>query len=156
MADIVAPEVRSRMMAGIRSKDTKPETILRSGLHRLGLRFRKNQKGLPGTPDMVFARFRAVVFAHGCFWHGHPCPLFKMPGTRTDFWRAKIERNKANDEAALAALRAAGWRVAIVWECATKGKAKTPPEELCAALAEWIRGEAPFLEISGNEGSAKA
>ncbi len=150
MADIVPPAVRSRMMAGIRGADTKPELILRSGLHRAGFRFRLHDRTLPGCPDMVFARRRAVLFAHGCFWHGHDCHLFRWPKTREDFWRAKIDRNRAVDARADAALAAAGWRRGVVWECALKGRARLPEEEVIGRCAAWLAGKAGELTIRGT------
>lgn len=98
------------MMAGIRGKDTRPEMILRRGLHARGFRFRLHDRRLPGSPDLVFPGRRAAVFVHGCFWHGHACPLFRLPATRQEFWRAKIEGNAARDKGAEAALLADGWR----------------------------------------------
>ena len=150
MADIVTPEVRSRMMAGIRGKNTKPELMLRRGLHAAGFRFRLHDRTLPGKPDIVFPRYRAVLFAHGCFWHGHDCHLFKWPSSRPDFWRAKIQRNREVDTLALAALQAAGWRQGIVWECALKGKARLPIEIVLSECAAWLKSDIPFFEIRGN------
>lgn len=117
MADVVAPAVRSRMMAGIRGRDTRPELLLRRALHARGLRYRLHDQRLPGRPDMVFPKWKAVVFVHGCFWHGHGCRLFKWPATRAEWWREKIEANIARDARDVAALEAAGWRVLTVWEC---------------------------------------
>jgi len=116
------------MMSGIRGKNTKPEMILRQGLHARGLRYRLHAKDLPGTPDLVFPARRAVLFAHGCFWHGHNCHLFRMPSTRPEFWQAKIARNQVVDARSTAALQAAGWRVGVVWECALKGRTELPLE----------------------------
>jgi DNA mismatch endonuclease (patch repair protein) len=93
MTDVLTPEQRRLNMSRIRGRDTKPELLLRRGLHARGFRFRLNRKDLPGCPDLVFPRFRAVMFVHGCFWHWHDCPMFKWPATRTDFWRKKIEGN---------------------------------------------------------------
>ena len=118
MADVVTAAVRSRMMARIGGKNTKPELLLRKGLHEQGFRFRVHRRDLPGTPDIVLPKYRAVLFAHGCFWHGHDCHLFKVPATRTDFWLTKIARNKEVDRKAQAALALAEWRRGIVWECA--------------------------------------
>ena len=100
MPDVHDEATRSRNMAAIRGADTKPELIIRKGLHRLGLRYRLNVKGLPGKPDLVLARYKAILFVHGCFWHGHDCALFKLPGTRTAFWRNKIHGNAERDAAA--------------------------------------------------------
>lgn len=150
MADIVTPEVRSRMMAGIRGKDTKPELTLRRGLHAAGFRFRLHDRTLPGKPDIVFPKYRAVLFAHGCFWHGHDCHLFKWPSSRPDFWQAKIHRNREVDALASAALHEAGWRQGIVWECALKGKARLPIETVLAECASWLQTDIPFFEIRGS------
>ncbi|WP_097142050.1 MULTISPECIES: very short patch repair endonuclease [Rhizobium/Agrobacterium group] len=150
MADIVTAEVRSRMMSRIRGANTKPELLLRKGLHALGFRFRLHDRSLPGKPDIVLPRFKAVIFAHGCFWHGHDCHLFKWPSTRPEFWQAKIARNRTVDERAEAALAEAGWRQAVVWECALKGKTRLPLEEVITACAEWLRSDRPRLEIRGG------
>ncbi len=149
MADIVAPEVRSRMMAGIRGKDTKPEIILRKGLHAAGFRYRLHDRSLPGKPDMVFPRHRAVLFAHGCFWHGHDCHLFKWPASRPEFWTAKITRNREVDARSEQALAAAGWRLGIVWECALKGRTRLPLGEVLEACVRWLRSQETRLEIRG-------
>lgn len=148
MVDVVDSATRSRMMAGIRSHNTKPEILIRSLLHRQGFRFRLHVRNLPGKPDIVFPRYRAVVFIHGCFWHGHDCPLFKWPGTRPEFWRRKIGQNQNNDLRARTALIAAGWRVGIVWECAIRGADKDL-ESIIKRIADWLRGDAPFMEERG-------
>lgn len=145
MADIVAPAVRSRMMAGIRSKDTKPEIMLRKGLHAAGFRFRLHDRRVPGTPDMVFPKWHAVIFVHGCFWHGHGCRLFKWPGTREEFWREKIGRNMANDARNQAMLADAGWRVGIIWECATRSKAG--PQQMVKTVSDWLKSDQQRLEL---------
>ncbi|RVN54219.1 very short patch repair endonuclease [Sinorhizobium meliloti] len=150
MVDIVTAEIRSRMMSGIRGSNTKPELLLRKGLHALGFRFRLHDRSLPGKPDIVLPRYKAVIFAHGCFWHGHDCHLFKWPSTRPEFWQTKIARNRAVDERTDAALAEAGWRQAIVWECALKGKTRLPLEEVILACAEWLKSERPRLEIRGS------
>lgn len=150
MADVVSAAVRSRMMAGIKGKNTNPELLLRKGLHARGFRFRLHDKALPGKPDIVLPRYRAVVLAHGCFWHGHDCHLFKWPKTREEFWRAKIARNQELDAKAEATLAKTGWRYAVIWECALKGRVRLPIEEVLASCAEWIRSEIPRLEIRGR------
>ncbi len=150
MADIVTAEVRSRMMSGIRGTNTKPELLLRKGLHALGFRYRLHDVNLPGKPDMVLPRYKAVIFAHGCFWHGHDCHLFRWPKTRPEFWQAKIARNRAVDERTDAALSEAGWRQAVVWECALKGRTRLPFEEVISACAEWLKSDTPKLEIRGG------
>lgn len=150
MADVVPADVRSRMMAGIRGTNTKPEVLLRKGLHAEGFRFRLHTPALPGKPDIVLPRYRAVVFAHGCFWHGHDCHLFKWPSTRPEFWQAKIERNRAVDARSEAALADAGWRQAIVWECALKGRTRLALEDVISACAEWLKSDRPRIEIRGE------
>src|ERR1700710_200975 len=135
MADVVSSEVRSRMMAGIRGTNTAPEMILRCALHAEGFRYRLHDRRLPGKPDMVFSRHHAVIFAHGCFWHGHDCHLFKWPSTRSDFWKAKIERNRVVDARVASELAALGWRCGHVWECALKGRTKLPINEVLDACA---------------------
>lgn len=126
------------MMAGIRGKNTRPEMILRRGLHARGFRFRLHDKRLPGSPDLVFPGRRAVIFVHGCFWHGHDCHLFKLPGTRQEFWRAKIEGNVIRDAAAEDALVTAGWRVLTIWECALKGRERMPVETMLDRVTAWL------------------
>ena len=150
MADIVSPQVRSRMMAGIRSSGTKPETLLGHALHARGLRYRKNVSVLPGKPDLVFARYRAVVFVNGCFWHGHECHLFKWPSTRPEFWREKIEGNRARDERRTTELRNLGWRVGKVWECSLKGKTRASLDDIAEECVGWIKGQEEFLEVRGS------
>jgi DNA mismatch endonuclease (patch repair protein) len=148
MTDVVDAATRSRMMSGIRARNTKPEIQIRSLLHRQGFRFRLHARELPGKPDIVLPRFRAVIFVHGCFWHGHECPLFKWPGTRPEFWREKIGRNQTNDRKAIDALQANGWRIGVVWECALRGKNKNV-EGVAQKMADWLRSDAPFFEERG-------
>ena len=146
MTDIVDAATRSRMMSGIRGKNTKPELLVRRSLHRRGFRFRLHVHDLPGKPDIVLRRFRAVIFVHGCFWHGHDCRIFKWPKTRPDFWREKIVRNRANDAKVMLALQATGWRIAIVWECALRGAGRNT-ETVTDPIEKWLRGDEPFMEI---------
>ena len=118
MADTLTPAQRRRCMAAIRGKDTTPERIVRSILHRLGCRFAVHRADLPGKPDIVMPARNAVVFVHGCFWHMHACKRGRStPATNAAFWRAKRERTRTRDRRTLAALRRAGWRVLVVWEC---------------------------------------
>jgi DNA mismatch endonuclease (patch repair protein) len=127
MADVFTPEQRSALMARIRGRDTRPELVVRSMLHRLGYRFTvrgPRNRQLPGRPDLVLPKHRTVVFVHGCFWHGHEhCPDFRLPQSRRDWWRAKIEGNRARDARHEAALTALGWHVVTIWACAVKTKA---------------------------------
>ncbi len=118
MVDIVSPEKRSLMMGRIRGRDTQPELLVRSYLHRAGLRFKTNDRSLPGRPDLVFPKYRCVVFVHGCFWHRHAgCKLAAVPATRVDFWHSKFAANVARDEKANASLHTLGWRTFTIWEC---------------------------------------
>ena len=149
-ADNVAPEVRSRMMAGIRGKDTRPELAVRAALHRLGFRYRLHRKDLPGRPDIVLPKYQAVIFVHGCFWHGHGCHLFRWPKTREEFWREKINSNNARDRRHLRALADAGWRVATIWECSLKGRARLPIETVAGHCAAWIESDEAEMQISGD------
>ena len=146
MVDVVDSATRSRMMSGIRGRNTKPEVLIRSLLHRQGFRFRLHARDLPGKPDIVLPRYHAVVFVHGCFWHGHDCPLFKWPRTRPDFWREKIKKNQANDNRTREALLANGWRVGIVWECALRGAGKNTGG-VAQSLADWLRSDSPLIEV---------
>src|SRR5262245_45424552 len=128
--DVLTPEQRRFNMSRIRGRDTKPEMLLRQGLHARGFRYRLHPRELPGRPDMVFPRRQAAILVHGCFWHGHDCPLFKMPATRPQFWRSKIAANRARDARDLTALMHEGWRVLIVWECSLKGPSRRPLDEV--------------------------
>lgn len=136
-------------MSGIRGFNTKPELFLRRGLHAKGLRFRLHDRSLPGRPDLVFKGRSAVLFAHGCFWHGHDCPLFKWPKTRPEWWEAKIQRNRETDARAEARLRDAGWRAGIVWECALKGPGRLLPTVVLDTCETWLKSTKPRLEIRG-------
>ena len=147
--DVLTPEHRRLVMSRIRGKDTKPEMIMRRGLHGRGLRYRMHVKDLPGKPDMVFPRYRAVVFVHGCFWHGHGCSLFKWPKTRAGFWKTKIERNMERDREALEGLKYGGWNVLVVWECALRGKQKRKLPNVLNSAESFIRGNGKtFAEIT--------
>ncbi|MFD2670181.1 very short patch repair endonuclease [Marinicrinis sediminis] len=151
MVDIVSPETRSRMMSGIKSKDTQPEMILRRGLHKLGFRYRLHERGLPSKPDMIFRKYNAVIFAHGCFWHGHSCHLFKWPSSNEDFWRAKINRNIDMDRRNISQLQEMGWRTGIVWECTLKGKYRIDSEEVIELCAQWLQTrDMTSIEIGGQ------
>ncbi len=152
MTDIVDQATRSRMMSGIRSTNTKPEIRIRSLLHRRGFRFKLHDKKLPGKPDIVLPKHHAVIFVNGCFWHGHNCHLFKLPSTRREFWQNKIEKNRSNDNRAIDALQSEGWRVALIWECATKGPLKQNEAFIIDKLSQWLYGDKHSLEISAKKG----
>ncbi|EPM68274.1 DNA mismatch endonuclease [Pseudomonas syringae pv. theae ICMP 3923] len=121
MIDVVSAEIRSRMMAGIRGKNTKPEITVRRYLHSLGYRYRLHQNDLPGRPDLVLAKYKVVIFVHGCFWHCHQgCFYSRIPKTRQTFWSDKLGKNVVRDEYQIKQLCALGWRVIVVWECGIK------------------------------------
>lgn len=138
MADIVSKETRSRMMSGIRGKNTKPELLLRKGLFSRGFRFRLHVSDLPGRPDVVLPKWQACVFVHGCFWHGHHCRYFRLPSTNSAFWETKIRGNRARDRNQRRVLAARGWRVFVVYECAFRGKNEAERDRTLDALAEKI------------------
>ncbi|ODN68408.1 very short patch repair endonuclease [Methylobrevis pamukkalensis] len=151
MADIVDQQTRSRMMSGIRGKNTRPELALRRALHARGFRFRLHPAGLRGRPDLVLPKHRAVVFVHGCFWHRHEgCRYTTTPSTRTDFWQSKFEANVVRDGAVREALLDSGWRVATVWECALR-----KPDQIAASaelLSVWLRSDDFRIEIGEAAG----
>ena len=149
MADVVDPATRSRMMSGIRGKNTRPELLIRKALHARGFRYRLHCD-LPGKPDICLPKHRAVIFVHGCFWHGHGCHLFKWPNTRPEFWRAKIGRNREVDGSVEEQLAAAGWRVATIWECAVKGKLRLNLDDVIERCADWLISDRERLIIRGS------
>lgn len=150
MTDIVDRKTRSRMMAGIRGKDTGPEVAIRRCLFARGFRYRLHVRSLPGRPDMVLAKFRVAIFVHGCFWHGHGCRLFRMPASNRQFWAGKIRTNRTRDRKALRTLARDGWRTLVIWECAVRGNGADAMERVCARAARWIRGRSPAVEIRGR------
>lgn len=136
MVDVMSAVDRSALMSRIRGKNTAPELRIRKLLWQQGLRYRLHGVRLPGRPDLVFPRWRAAVFVHGCFWHRHTgCPLFRLPKTRTEFWDEKLCLNQQRDSRAVHALVEGGWKVAVAWECAIR----SAPEAVGRELAEWIR-----------------
>lgn len=148
MADVVSPSVRSRMMSGIKGKNSIPEMLVRRLLFAAGYRFRLHRTDLPGKPDIVMLGRQIAIFVHGCFWHAHQrCKYAKTPATRPEFWRAKLQANADRDHRAAEQLVAMGWRVMCVWECATRDR------ETVACLGEnlvdWINGAEQVGEIRG-------
>ena len=137
-------------MSGVRGKDTRPELIVRRGLHAMGFRYRLHDRKLPGRPDLVFPGLKAVILVHGCFWHGHGCHLFKWPTSRIEFWREKISGNRERDAGNLVRLRDAGWRVLVIWECALKGRLKRSGDEVSGEAARWLRSGDDYLELKGD------
>ena len=140
MVDVLTPEQRRLNMSRIHCRNTKPEMAIRRSLHSRGFRFRLHCKNLPGCPDLVFSRYRAVILVHGCFWHGHDCPLFKLPTTRPEFWSAKIATNRERNTRTLKYLYSAGWRALIVWECALKGTGRRCFDDVLSICERFLRG----------------
>ncbi len=153
MVDLVSLEVRSRMMSGIRGKDTKPELLIRSSLHKAGFRYRLHAKELPGKPDMLFPRYGAALFVHGCFWHGHEpdCNLFRWPQSREAFWREKIRKNVERDDVQIRSLLELGYRVGTIWECALKGRQRLPLDVVIRLCSDWLPSSDSRLDIHGHQ-----
>ena len=149
MPDIVSPAVRSRMMSAIKSRNTKPELAIRKRLFARGLRYSLHSSSLPGKPDLVFRRYKAIVFVNGCFWHGHDCYLFKWPKSNREFWRRKINRNRFVDNRTLKELRGLGWRTMTVWECAIRGQSEKRLGTVANRLTRWIQGSRLSGTIAG-------
>lgn len=148
MTDVHSPEIRSKNMPAIRSADTKPELIVRKGLHATGLRYRLGGAGLLGRPDLVLPKCKTVIFVHGCFWHGHDCSFFKLPNTRKDFWEKMICGNRERDAQVVTTLSATGWRVAIFWECAIKKAMDNSRTTVFDNHISWIKtGTRATIEI---------
>lgn len=146
MVDVVSPADRSRMMAGIKGKNSQPELLVRRLLFASGYRFRLHRRDLPGTPDIAMPGRKIAVFVHGCFWHLHQgCRFAKMPATRADFWKAKLEANVERDRQAIVKLQALGWRVLCVWECATRDAVVAAG--LQVAMSSWIESDSAVGEI---------
>lgn len=127
-------------MAGIRSRHTRPEKLVRGELHRIGYRFRLHSTRVAGHPDLVLPKYRIAVHIHGCFWHGHDCSLFKVPGTRRAFWAKKFEQNRQRDSAVIEKTLQADWRHLTVWECAFRGPKKLGLSLTIQKIAAWVEG----------------
>ncbi|MEN5266959.1 very short patch repair endonuclease [Stenotrophomonas sp. TWI587] len=138
MVDSLTPEQRSAQMSRIRGTNTKLEVLVRKALHARGFRYRLGGAGLPGRPDIVLPKYGTVVFVHGCFWHGHSCPLYRLPKTRPEFWADKIGKNRSRDERVVAELESAGWRVLTVWECSLRGKSASEQTSFLDSLARQL------------------
>jgi DNA mismatch endonuclease (patch repair protein) len=149
MTDIVDRTTRSRIMSRIRSRDTRIEVLLRRALFARGFRYRLHGTCVVGHPDMYLPKYRAAIFVHGCYWHGHDCTLFRLPSTNTDFWRQKIGRNRERDRSVIMALSSAGTRVMTVWECSIRGKGPEAVGLVADRLADWLRSGQPTGEIRG-------
>lgn len=132
-------------MSRIRSRNTKPEMVVRQGLHALGFRYRLHAKNLPGSPDMVLPKYKSAIFIHGCFWHAHEgCQNFRVPKSNTGFWKEKLARNIERDARQIKELEDAGWRVLVVWECATRNLST---KKLVETIAAWLHDEVQIVQI---------
>lgn len=139
MADNLSAAQRSALMQRIRSKNTRPELVVRKGLFSRGVRYRLHCRVGNVRPDLVLSRIKTAIFVHGCFWHGHHCALFRWPKTRPEFWEAKIWSNRARDQAALDMLRLQGWSAAIVWECSLRNRPEQEVEKVLSQLFHWLK-----------------
>jgi DNA mismatch endonuclease (patch repair protein) len=148
LVDVVDVATRSRMMSGIKGKNTSPEIFVRKILHAQGYRFRLHVAILPGKPDLVMPKYNVAIFIHGCFWHGHDCRYFKLPATRREFWVNKISKNKHRDQSQQEVLLASGWRVLIVWECAVRRALRSADSKPLLEMVEaFLIGNDSILEI---------
>ena len=150
MTDVLTPEQRRLNMSRVRSKNTKPEMLLRNGLHGRGYRYCLHQPNLPGCPDLVFPRCHAVIFVHGCFWHGHGCRLFRLPETRTEFWKKKISANIDRDRNARRVLLQSGWRMLTIWECALRGSLRLGLDNVLKIAENFLRGRNKLTRVTGK------
>lgn len=148
--DTVDTQTRSKIMARVGQKNTGAEMLLRRALHRKGLRYRLHERSLPGSPDIVFPRYRAVLFVHGCYWHSHGCYRSTVPKSRREFWTHKFETNRLRDERSRELLVAAKWRVLTVWECALSGKLSIPAEDVADAVKCWLESKLVVADIEGR------
>jgi DNA mismatch endonuclease (patch repair protein) len=148
MVDVLTPKQRQLNMSRIRGKDTTPELLLRCGLHKRGIRFQLHRKDLPGRPDITLPKFN--IFVNGCFWHGHDCPMFKLPVTRHDFWENKIQKTRERDTHAISSLRADGWRPFVLWECAIRGRDRLPVATVIDQLIAWLKGDESIGVLRGH------
>lgn len=155
MTDVLTTAQRQLNMSRIRGKDTKPEMLVRRGLHARGLRYRLHDRKLLGRPDLVFPKHHAAVFINGCFWHAHGCALSKVPATRQDFWQQKLESNATRDQKAIQALQTEGWRVLVIWECALRGPARQKEATVMDRAAKFIEGAGShLLEVAAAQAGA--
>ena len=147
--DVHSPEQRRFNMSRIQGKDTRPEMMVRGWLWANGCRYRLHRKDLPGKPDIVLPKYRAVIFVHGCFWHRHGCRSTTTPESRRDFWLAKFSENVSRDKRNIAALLEQSWRVMVIWECSLRGKNATP-ELVAEQIVDFLNSETRFAE-SGTQ-----
>lgn len=147
MVDVVDRRTRSKIMSKIKGQNTKPELLVRSALHKRGFRYRLHEKKLPGKPDLVFPKYKAIILINGCFWHGHDCHLFKWPSTRQAFWHQKIGQTRQRDAANLIEYQKLGWKTLTIWECALKGKNKLGINETIEITIRWLQFDECDAEI---------
>lgn len=150
MTDSVNSNKRSQIMAAIKSKDTTPELLIRKALHANGIRFRLHSRQLPGKPDIVLPKYKAVIFVHGCFWHGHECEVGHLPSSNRVFWIKKICGNKERDLKNRELLHIEGWRVLIIWECSIRGKNQLGLEKVTQLALRWLQEGGSPEEIRGK------
>ena len=152
MTDIVDSVTRSRMMARIKGKNTKPEIEIRKRMFALGYRYRLHDTKFPGKPDLVLPQYNAIIFFNGCFWHAHDCKLFKWPSTRKEFWTRKLKGNKKKDKENIEALKRLRWRILIIWECAYRSTSKKDWDKIDGIVAKaikWLNSKSKYREIKG-------
>ncbi len=152
MVDVVSTKKRSQMMAKIKGKNTKPELLIRKALHKKGFRYKLHDKSISGKPDIIFPKYKSLIFINGCFWHGHDCHLFKWPSSRPEFWKDKITKNKERDRKNYKIL-SSKWRILVIWECSLKGKHKITFDELINDVILWLQSEQNNKEITGHKGT---
>jgi len=145
--DVLTEKQRKLNMRRIGPKNTKPEMLVRRALHARGFRYRLHDKKLPGKPDLVFPRYRCVIFVNGCFWHNHNCSLFKWPKTNRQFWREKLEGNRLRDQRKMEALIESGWRVLVIWECAIKGVNRLSIDDVLGRTTAFIQSGSKYGDI---------
>jgi DNA mismatch endonuclease (patch repair protein) len=146
--DTVDSQTRSKIMSSVGQKDTGAEIVLRTALHRIGLRYRLHDRSLPGSPDLVFPRFHAAIFVHGCYWHCHGCYRSTIPKSRRQFWTDKFDANRSRDQRNVSVLLERGWRVLTVWECALRGKTAGPSSAVAQAVRAWLDSSERVGEIA--------
>ena len=150
MVDVVSRAKRSEMMAGIQSRNTKPEVRIRKLLHKAGYRYRLQSRVGKIKPDIVLPKWKTAIFIHGCFWHGHDsCHLYRLPKSREEFWKEKVTVNRARDRRVVETVREAGWNVITIWECAQRGRRRLDEDALVGELIAGIRRQPGELEIAG-------